>query len=89
MSSGETPSDAYRRTRSEGGLTVGERLRSIETKIDQLHGIVSAQAITTATREEKARALECRITKLEHWKDWAFRITMGAVLVAGLAMILN
>lgn len=67
----------------DGSLTVGERLRSIETKIDTLSTIVQRDVAKSHADFERMKNFEQRLTDLEGWQTWAMRI-VGALVITGL-----
>lgn len=72
---------------TDGGLTLGERIKNIEDSLASIRDSMQLLAVRDSADDQRLKALDARLTKVEGWQTWALRIVVGAVVAGALAAI--
>lgn len=64
-------------------------MTSLEGAVKELTGVVNKLATRDAADLVRIGNLEARTAALEEWKRWAVRLVLGAVILAGLALVFD
>lgn len=81
MSTGQPMADP------EGHITLGDRLETMDDKLDALGVSMQSVMVKLEADYHKGEAQNERIKKLESWQEWANRLVVGAIILGLIGMV--